>query len=494
MADQNLRVNITAFDKTQRAFASVRAGLGKVKSSVFNVRSAVVGLGATLALKQFAGQIDDLAKASGRLGVTVNELQALQFAAGQTGVSSDELTKGLERFSRSIGETAQGIGSAKEEFEQLGISVKNADGSLKPTTTLLNEVSDGLKNVGDPAERVRIAFDLFGRSGVKLINTLKGGSGELANLTSRFNELTLTLTEDQAKAVEGANDGFDRLAKTFTSFGQSITANVLPSILLIGEAFTVLGSLAIANIIDGVGTLRNKFLTLAQTFGLFRDAEKSAIGEGTSKRLREIAEGYALASGQVSNLADNVKKVGEEAAPAESAITKLAKVTETTSQKASETVASSFGDTFKSIILGTKQASEAFSDMATNIISRLFDILVVEKLVQSLAGAFGGAGSAPATPSKVKAIGGSVQRGVPTIVGERGAELFVPASSGSIVPNKEMAGNGITVVNNLTVNSDNAAAVRSQVLSMLPMIKEASKGAVLEASRRGGSFANSFGN
>jgi len=29
---------------------------------------------------------------------------------------------------------------------------------------------------------------------------------------------------------------------------------------------------------------------------------------------------------------------------------------------------------------------------------------------------------------------------------------------------------------------------------MLPMIKEASKSAVLEASRRGGSYANSFGN
>ena len=97
MADQNLRINLTAFDKTQRAFASVRNGLSKVKSSVFNVRNAVVGLGATLALKQFAGQIDELAKSSARLGLTVNELQSLEFAAGQTGVSSQELAKGLEQ-------------------------------------------------------------------------------------------------------------------------------------------------------------------------------------------------------------------------------------------------------------------------------------------------------------------------------------------------------------------------------------------------------------
>jgi methyl-accepting chemotaxis protein len=495
MADQNLRVNITAFDKTQRAFASVRAGLGKVKSSVFNVRNAVVGLGATLVLKQFAGQIDDLAKASGRLGLTVNELQSLQFAAGQTGVSSDELNKSLERFSRSIGETAQGIGSAKEEFEQLGISVKNADGSLKPTTTLLNEVSDGLKDVSDPAERVRIAFDLFGRSGAKLINTLKGGSESLTELRDRFNDITIALTEDQAKAVEAANDGFDRLGKTFVSFGQSITATVLPGIQHVAEAFTVLGSLAIANIIDGVGVLRNKFIDLAQTFGFMAEAEKSAINEGTSARLREIAESYALASGQVSNLADNVKKVGEEAAPAEDALAKLAKTAETTGEKSAKTVASSFGDTFKAISLGTKSASDAFSDMAKNIISRLFDILVVEQLVQSISGAFtskGGTG-APATPKKGLAIGGSVQRGVPTIVGERGAELFLPASSGSIVPNNKMGGNGgTTVVQNINISTGVSQTVRAEIAQLMPQIANSAKAAVLDAKQRGGSFSKAF--
>lgn len=91
-------------------------------------------------------------------------------------------------------------------------------------------------------------------------------------------------------------------------------------------------------------------------------------------------------------------------------------------------------------------------------------------------------------------MGGQVTGGQSYLVGERGPELFSPSASGTIIPNGKMGGQGIVVNNNLTINSDNAAAVRSQVLSMLPMIKEASKGAVLEASRRGGSFANSFGN
>lgn len=54
-------------------------------------------------------------------------------------------------------------------------------------------------------------------------------------------------------------------------------------------------------------------------------------------------------------------------------------------------------------------------------------------------GAFGG----------FRANGGSVTSGTPYVVGEKGAELFVPSSNGTIIPNGGMAG-GTTI--NLTVN------------------------------------------
>jgi hypothetical protein len=49
-----------------------------------------------------------------------------------------------------------------------------------------------------------------------------------------------------------------------------------------------------------------------------------------------------------------------------------------------------------------------------------------------------------------RANGGSVAAGTPYVVGERGAELFVPNSSGTIVPNGALGGGGTTI--NLTVN------------------------------------------
>lgn len=498
MADQNLRVNITAFDKTQRAFASVRAGLGKVKASVFNVRNSVVALGATLALKQFAKQIDELAKASGRLGLTVNELQSLQFAAGQTGVSSEELTKGLERFSRSVGETANGVGIAVRSFEALGVSVFDASGQLKPTQAVLDDVADALKQVGDPAERVRIAFDLFGRSGVKLINTLKNGSGELQKLQNNFNSITVELTGEQAKAVEAANDGFDRLGKTFSSFGEQITASVLPALQNFAEFLTVGTLKAIVATIKGVRTLANGYISLVnalsplQALGLTKPLEKFTFGDDAIANLQKIIDGY-------EKFDKNLGKVEKSGNAVVSTLSEM----RTMGEQSADVIAKSFGETFKAISLGTKSASDAFNDMARNIINRLFDILVVERLVQSIAGGlkdfsiFGAAtpsgGVAPPPPRPNFAIGGSVQRGRAVTVGEAGREIFVPHSAGSIVPNKDiMADGGTTVVQNINISTGVSQTVRAEIAQLMPQIANSAKAAVLDAKQRGGSFSKAF--
>ena len=48
---QNLVLNILAKDKTRQAFAGVRSGLANLKSAVFSVQSALVGIGGGLVVK-----------------------------------------------------------------------------------------------------------------------------------------------------------------------------------------------------------------------------------------------------------------------------------------------------------------------------------------------------------------------------------------------------------------------------------------------------------
>jgi hypothetical protein len=56
------------------------------------------------------------------LGVTVNQLQTLQFAASQSGTGAAELSKGFEKFNKSISEASTGLGTSVKAFDALGVT------------------------------------------------------------------------------------------------------------------------------------------------------------------------------------------------------------------------------------------------------------------------------------------------------------------------------------------------------------------------------------
>ena len=167
-------------------------------------------------------------------------------------------------------------------------------------------------------------------------------------------------------------------------------------------------------------------------------------------------------------------------------------------RRTADVIGDSFGEAFEKLSQGSMSAKEAFRAMAQDIIKRLYQIFVVESLVSSISGAvsgfFGKTIGAPSVPPTGAAIGGSVQRGVPRLVGERGAEIFIPSSSGSIVSNKNLVGNGAPVINQtINISTGVSQTVRAEITQMLPQIQDAAKAAVVDARRRGGSFAGAFG-
>lgn len=167
------------------------------------------------------------------------------------------------------------------------------------------------------------------------------------------------------------------------------------------------------------------------------------------------------------------------------------------------TIAGSFGDAFMSIVDGTKSVKDAFSDMARSIIRRLYEILVVETMVQSIAGAimggFGGGGpTRPVMRPTPQASGGYQIPGRPYLVGEHGPELVIPGRSGTVMnadlTNKAMGGESINIVNNINVSGGtDPAAIRMEVAKLMPQITNATKTAVIDARRRGGQMKAAFG-
>ena len=162
----------------------------------------------------------------------------------------------------------------------------------------------------------------------------------------------------------------------------------------------------------------------------------------------------------------------------------------------------SFSSEFARSLLEGESALESFKNFAKNIVSQIIAIFIqmaiVNKIINSIFGLKPGMeGYQPElNVFGEKASGGRMQRGQPYLVGERGAELFVPDASGSLMNNMNTKGamNGQTVVINQSLNFSTGVqqTVRAEVMGLMPQITEASKQAVSAGALRGGNFKRSL--
>lgn len=158
-------------------------------------------------------------------------------------------------------------------------------------------------------------------------------------------------------------------------------------------------------------------------------------------------------------------------------------------------VQSSMEGAFMSMVDGTMTAKDAFRSMAADIIKELYRVLVVQRLVGSFESGGGGILGSVFGALSGRASGGSVQAGTPYMVGEHGREPFIPAQNGRILSTAQAkdamrgGGNGVTIIQNNTFGN---GVNREEINAMLPKIVEASKAAVLDAKRRGGSYGGAF--
>ena len=237
MAKNKLDIVFQGIDNTKKAFNSISKGLTKVttKSTAAARNVGRIGFAATAAASAIAvftkvnvNALDALDKTASKLGVSVEFLQQMRFAAEQTGIETRTLDMGLQRFIRRVAEAAKGTGEAKGALQQLGIEFKNADGSARNIQDILFDVADGLANTSSEGERVRLAFKFFDSEGVALVNTLKGGSAELKNFFDQAENLGILISSDTTKKAAAFNDQLNIIKRQFIAITQNLVGAFLP--------------------------------------------------------------------------------------------------------------------------------------------------------------------------------------------------------------------------------------------------------------------------
>ncbi len=135
--------------------------------------------------------------------------------------------RALQRFTRRASEAALGTGEAVNALKELGL---DAESLIKlPLDTQMGLVADAMQGLGTQSDRVRIAMKLFDSEGVALVNTLAGGSAALSDMTDEAEELGITLSQVDAKAIEDANDAFARAKTADMGVVQAMTCLLNPT-------------------------------------------------------------------------------------------------------------------------------------------------------------------------------------------------------------------------------------------------------------------------
>ena len=161
-------------------------------------------------------------------------------------------------------------------------------------------------------------------------------------------------------------------------------------------------------------------------------------------------------------------------------------------QDASKEFGTTIASGFEDAVFEAKKLSDAIRQIAQDVIRLAYRRAITDPLGEALGGAIKGAigtviGSIPA-----RAGGGSVQGGKPYVVGEKGMELMVPGRSGTIIPNNVLGGS-VTVNQTLNIMPSVNDSVRAEIFNALPLIREQSVQAVIEARSRGGIMTKAMG-
>ena len=169
MSNTNVSFTLTASDKTQAAFASVGNGLGQLKSkseSLFSAFSGgiagglatgLLGAGFSAAITGAIDSLDKLNDASERLGISVEDLSALNFAGKMNGVEFDDMTAALAKLSSKMQDAAAGGKESGALFADMGIKVTDASGKLKSADAVFAELAEQFSQFEDGAGGVELA-------------------------------------------------------------------------------------------------------------------------------------------------------------------------------------------------------------------------------------------------------------------------------------------------------------------------------------------------
>ena len=361
-----------------------------------------------------------------KLGLANDPTGRLALKLEKLGLTSSASALLMEEFTRQTGKSPDILKDAAEEINEMNKSLATFGLKLQllgtevitPIVDLLNKIPFG--SVGKALEPLSNLL-LFGPGGnpTETLNKMKGISNIPASEGNAIiGGVPLNPNFGKTSAQIGKTSAFEALANE-ADFNKNIRP--LKQALEIEQKRLTLST-------TDLNLLQEKF-KLSNLQNELKILESQAMIENNTKLTDQITKLKIVVDTQ-QQIVDNAEHLSSNF------------------QKIGRSIASGITDNLSAAIMQTK----SLGDAAKSILNDLSSTLIKLGVNTILGGLTGGAGGIFGSLPMLKfANGGRPPVGKPSIVGEKGPELFVPKRSGTIIPNDKLAGGGST---NISVNVD----------------------------------------
>lgn len=300
--------------------AGIGAGFSFATAAIDGVKKVIGGL-----FDQFA-RGDELGDFAAKVGMSVESLTSMQYAAEQLGTSQEALGTGFTKLQTEIGKARSGSEEAKSVFEQLGLSVDQLAGH--DTATNFKQVADSIAGIQDPTEQAAMAVAVFGKSGAELLNVLREGSAGIEDMQKKAQELGIVMSTEEAAALEKANKEMQAMWMVTKNAAAHLAAVFAPAVRVVADALSRVAKF-VGDVVSGLGALfgmapeaeekvAKPIVDAAASFDKMKEAEKQAAeqakalqaehdklmqhGNQVTQSLRNPMEIYADTLADLNNL------------------------------------------------------------------------------------------------------------------------------------------------------------------------------------------------
>ena len=286
----SMKSSMNAMGSLDTSAIAAAGAFAAVAEAIIKAEKAMISM-----TKESAAFADNIITLSMQTGQSTQQLQEFAYASELIDVSVDTLQGSLTKLTNNMQDTMNGTGNAKASFEALGVSVTNADGSMRSANDVFYETIDALGQVKNETERDAMSMDIFGRSAQDLNPLIIQGSQTLKAYADEAHNVGYVLDDEALSALGAVDDAYQRLQNTQEGVKNQLSAEFAPYLEeFYGDVTTMVkdGGKALkdSGIVDSFGMLLD---TVGDILNPMSDLSNNRV-PALTKALQPLAKVMAL--------------------------------------------------------------------------------------------------------------------------------------------------------------------------------------------------------